>query len=138
MEIATVAEQKIMRGGRRVNYLNNRDILAEIHKSKKTYCKYLNKETDSDFDIIVDSVSKINKTRIKEARANKIARAKKIDGVILEPKDVADTELVFRVMTWDHIPMVDKKPTKAQLKKRAKIEEMFDEEKYDLLLLQVS
>jgi hypothetical protein len=122
-----VAEQKIMRGGRRVNYLNNRDILAEIHKSKKTYCKYLNKETDSDFDIIVDDVKKINKTRIKEARTNKITRAKKIDGVILEPKDVSDQELVFRVMTWEHIPMVDKKPTKAQLKKRAKIEDMFDD-----------
>jgi hypothetical protein len=122
-----VAEQKIMRGGRRVNYLNNRDILAEIHKSKKTYCKYLNKESDSDFDIIVDDVKKINKTRIKEARTNKITRAKKIDGVILEPKDVSDQELVFRVMTWEHIPMVDKKPTKAQLKKRAKIEDMFDD-----------
>lgn len=122
-----MAEQKIMRGGRRVNYLNNRDILAEIHKSKKTYCKYLNKETDSDFDIIVDDVNKINKTRIKEARTNKITRAKKIDGVILEPKDVSDQELVFRVMTWEHIPMVDKKPTKAQLKKRAKIEDMFDD-----------
>ena len=122
-----MAEQKIMRSGRRVNYLNNRDILAEIHKSKKTYCKYLNKETDSDFDIIVDDVKKINKTRIKEARTNKITRAKKIDGVILEPKDVSDQELVFRVMTWEHIPMVDKKPTKAQLKKRAKIEDMFDD-----------
>lgn len=122
-----MAEQKIMRGGRRVNYLNNRDILAEIHKSKKTYCKYLNKETDSDFDIIIDDINKINKTRIKEARANKISRAKKIDGIILEPKDVSDQELVFRVMTWEHIPMVDKKPTKAQLKKRAKIEDMFDD-----------
>ena len=122
-----MAEQKIMRGGRRVNYLNNRDILAEIHKSKKTYCKYQDKEIDSDFDIIVDDIKKINKTRIKEARANKIARAKKIDGVILDPKDVSDQELVFRVMTWEHIPMVNKKPTKAQLKKRAKIEEMFDD-----------
>ena len=122
-----MAEQKIMRGGRRVNYLNNRDILAEIHKSKKTYCKYLNKETDSDFDIIVDDISKINKTRLKEARANKIARAKKERQEILQPKDVTDQELVFRVMTWEHIPMVDKKPTKAQLKKRAKLEDMFDD-----------
>ena len=122
-----MAEQKIMRGGRRVNYLNNRDILAEIHKSKKTYCKYLNKETDSDFDIIVDDVSKINKTRLKDARANKIARAKKERQEILQPKDVTDQELVFRVMTWEHIPMMDKKPTKAQLKKRAKIEDMFDD-----------
>ena len=116
-----------MRGGRRVNYLNNRDILAEIHKSKKTYCKYLKKETDSDFDIIVDDVTKINKTRLKEARANKIARAKKERQEILQPKDVTDQELVFRVMTWEHIPMMDKKPTKAQLKKRAKIEDMFDD-----------
>jgi len=30
-------------------------------------------------------------------------------------------------MTWDHIPLVPKKPTKAQMKKRAKIEEMFDD-----------
>ena len=116
-----------MRGGRKVNYLNNRDILAEIHKSKKTYCKYINRETDSDYDIIVDDISKINKTRIKEARQARIDRTKKEQGIIIEPKDIADTDLVFRVMTWEHIPMVDKKPTKAQLKKRAKLEEMFDD-----------
>ena len=116
-----------MRGGRKVNYLNNRDILAEIHKSKKTYCKYINPETDSDYDIIVDDISKINKTRIKEARQARIDRTKKEQGIIIEPKDIADTDLVFRVMTWEHIPMVDKKPTKAQLKKRAKLEEMFDD-----------
>ena len=122
-----MAEQKIMRGGRKVNYLNNRDILAEIHKSKKTYCKYINRETDSDYDIIVDDILKINKTRIKEARQARIDRTKKEQGIIIEPKDIADTDLVFRVMTWEHIPMVDKKPTKAQLKKRAKLEEMFDD-----------
>ena len=122
-----MAEQKIMRGGRKVNYLNNRDILAEIHKSKKTYCKYINRETDSDYDIIVDDISKINKTRIKEARQARIDRTKKEQGIIIDPKDIADTDLVFRVMTWEHIPMVDKKPTKAQLKKRAKLEEMFDD-----------
>ena len=116
-----------MRGGRKVNYLNNRDILAEIHKSKKTYCKYINRETDSDYDIIVDDISKINKTRIKEARQARIDRTKKEQGIIIDPKDIADTDLVFRVMTWEHIPMVDKKPTKAQLKKRAKLEEMFDD-----------
>ena len=127
MENTAVAEQKIMRGGRRVNYLNNRDILAEIHKSKKTYCKYLNKETDSDYDIIVQDIKKINKARIKEARQARIDRMKKEQGIIVEPKDIADQDLVFRVMTWEHIPMVDKKPTKAQLKKRAKLEEMFDD-----------
>ena len=123
-----MSEDKVItRTGRRVNYLNNRDILKEIHKSKKTYCAYANIETDSDFDIIVADVKKINKTRIKEARQAKITKWKKETGEELNPKDIADTELVFRVMTWDHIPKVPKKPTKAQLKKRAKIEEMFDD-----------
>ena len=123
-----MSEDKVItRTGRRVNYLNNRDILKEIHKSKKTYCSYTNIETDSDFDIIVPDIKKINKTRIKEARQLKITKWKKETGEELNPKDIADTDLVFRVMTWDHIPLVPKKPTKAQLKKRAKIEEMFDD-----------
>ena len=123
-----MSEDKVItRTGRKVNYLNNRDILKEIHKSKKTYCSYVNIETDSDFDIIVSDVNKINKTRIKEARQLKITKWKKETGEELQPKDIADTDLVFRVMTWEHIPMVDKKPTKAQLKKRAKLEEMFDD-----------
>ena len=123
-----MSEDKVItRTGRRVNYLNNRDILKEIHKSKKTYCSYLNIETDSDFDIIVADIKKINKTRIKEARQKKIDNYKREWGELLDPKTIADTDLVFRVMTWDHIPLVPKKPTKAQLKKRAKIEEMFDD-----------
>ena len=34
------------------NYLNNKDILKEIHKSKNTYCWYAVPE-DADYDIIV-------------------------------------------------------------------------------------
>jgi len=110
-----VSEDKVItRTGRRVNYLNNRDILKEIHKSKKTYCSYENIETDSDFDIIVADIKKINKTRIKEARQLKITKWKKETGEELDPKTIEDTDLVFRVMTWDHIPLVPKKPTKAQ------------------------
>ena len=44
---------------RKVNYLNNRDILKEIHKSKSTYCSYLEREY-AQFDIILPSVDKIN------------------------------------------------------------------------------
>lgn len=122
-----MSEDKVItRTGRRVNYLNNRDILKEIHKSKKTYCVYSDIEKDSDFDIIVTDIKKINKARIKEARQLKCTNYKREWGQELDPKTIADQDLVFRLMTWDHIPMVPKKPTKAQLKKRAKIEEMFD------------
>ena len=113
--------------GRKVNYLNNRDILKEIHKSKATFCTYLDKDAQHQQDAIVYELSKINKARIKEAKADRIARHKRATGEILKPSDIDDLSLVFRLMTWDHIPMVDKKPTKAQLKKRAKIEDMFED-----------
>ena len=51
----------------RHNYLNNKDILKEIHKSKTTYCLYLN-PADSEYDIILPDVSKINKKNIAEGR----------------------------------------------------------------------
>ena len=117
----------VTRTGRKVNYLNNRDILKEIHKSKATYCTFLDKETQHQQDAIVYELSKINKARIKEAKAEVIDRHKRATGEILKPGEIPDTSLVFRLMTWEHIPMVDKKPTKAQLKKRAKIEDMFDD-----------
>ena len=44
---------------RKHNYLNNKDLLHEIHKSKNTYCLYRNPLTDHDFDMILDSVDEI-------------------------------------------------------------------------------
>jgi len=124
-----VAEEPkvVTRTGRKVNYLNNRDILKEIHKSKATYCTFLDKETQHQQDAIVYDLAKINKARIKEAKAEVIDRHKRATGEILKPGEIPDTSLVFRLMTWEHIPLVDKKPTKAQLKKRAKLEDMFDD-----------
>ena len=40
---------------KKVNYLNNKDILKEIHKSKMTYC-WLAGENYGFFDIILDDV----------------------------------------------------------------------------------
>jgi hypothetical protein len=44
---------------RKHNYLNNKDLLLEIHKSKNTYCVYRDPETDHDFDMILDSVDDV-------------------------------------------------------------------------------
>ena len=118
---------------KKVNYLNNRDILKEIHRSKNTYCSYLNKETDHQFDIIVPSVDKINQRTIAEARRNRADRIKRETGEILDPKkDIANTDLVFRVSTWEHIPKVPKKLTKAQEKKKSKLEELLEMEDVDM------
>ena len=48
---------------RKVNYLNNKDILKEIHKSKNTYCSYTKAEY-CDYDMILPDVSKINKKNV--------------------------------------------------------------------------
>jgi hypothetical protein len=113
----------------RNNYLNNKDILKEIHKSKNTYCYYTD-STVADYDMILPDVSKINKKNILQARKDRAVRLtklaheaatadgtkRKMDEFEVKLKDVADTDVVFRVMTWDHIPVDDVKSRKAAVK----------------------
>ena len=44
----------------KTNYLNNRDILKQIHLSKNTYCSFLDPVADHQYDIILPTVAKIN------------------------------------------------------------------------------
>jgi hypothetical protein len=114
---------------RKVNYLNNKDILKEIHKSKSTYCSFIN-PADKDYDMIVAHVDKINKKSIAEARKARIERLakeaqeqdllngvkKKLDEYTAPLKDTPSTDVVFRVMTWEHIPIDEIKQKKADAK----------------------
>jgi len=107
------------------NYLNNKDILKEIHKSKTTYCSYTKPEY-ADYDMIVTDLKKINKTNTLQARRNRAERLaklaheeackdgvkRKLDEFEVKLKDVPDTDVVFRVMTWEHVPMDDSKKGK--------------------------
>ena len=113
----------------RVNYLNNRDILKEIHLSKNTYCSYLDPVQDHQYDIILPTLLKINQRTIAEARRNKADRLKR-EGTIVDPKKIPNTDLVFRITCWEHIPMAPKKVPKAQAKKK-KIEDIFELELSD-------
>ena len=58
---------------KKVNYLNNKDILKEIHKSKMTYC-YVADDQYAEFDVILDDVKKINRNSIKVARENRASQ----------------------------------------------------------------
>ena len=110
---------------KKVNYLNNRDILKEIHLSKNTYCTYLDPVNDHQYDIILPHVEKINQRTVAEARRNRADRIKRETGEVIDPKKIANTDLVFRISCWDHIPMAPKKVPKTAVKKK-KIEEIFD------------
>jgi hypothetical protein len=109
----------------RVNYLNNRDILKEIHASKNTYCWYQDRDLDHQYDIILPTVDKINQRTIVEARKTRADRIKRETGNVIDQKKIPNTDLVFRITAWDHIPMAPKKITKAEAKKR-RLEEILD------------
>jgi hypothetical protein len=109
----------------KVNYLNNRDILKEIHLSKNTYCWYRDPVADHQFDLILPSVDKINQRTVVEARKNRADRIKRETGEVIDQKKIANTDLVFRITAWDHIPKAPKKITKAEAK-RKKLEDIFE------------
>jgi hypothetical protein len=102
---------------KKINYLNNKDLLEEIHKSKNSYCSYL-KDEHHRYDAIVYSLEKINVRTIAEAkrvRAKRLSveefeRRKAIDPKVklseceVDYKKIQKEDLVFRVMTYDHIP----------------------------------
>ena len=109
----------------KVNYLNNRDILKEIHLSKNSYCSFLDPIVDHQYDIILPTVGKINQKTVAEARRNRADRIRRETGIEQDPRKIPNTDLVFRIMTWEHIPMAPKKVPKAQAKKR-RIEDILD------------
>jgi hypothetical protein len=116
--------ETIARTPAKVNYLNNRDILKEIHSSKNTYCTFRDPKLDHQYDIILPAVNKINQKTVAEARRNRADRLKR-EGIIVDPKKIANTDLVFRITCWEHIPMAPKKITKAEAKKQ-KLQDIFE------------
>jgi hypothetical protein len=112
-----------------VNYLNNRDILKEIHLSKNSYCSYKNPEKDHKYDFIIDlphetikkSLEFASKPNVlKEAKENRATRIFQETGEKVDPTTIPNTDLIFRVMTWDHIPVAPKQPRKSDKKKTAR------------------
>ena len=102
---------------RKVNYLNNKDILKEIHKSKSKFSIFTD-DSYAQYDIILPSIEKINIRTIAEAKRNKAKRlqveafdAAKLAGIKckqaefeVDYRKITKYELIFRIMTFDHIP----------------------------------
>jgi hypothetical protein len=131
-----VATTPITKPAKKVNYLNNRDILKEIHKSKTTYCYYTDPEYHM-YDLIIDAPDSSIQFSLEYAlkdeqiQAAKITRASRLSQESEEkilPESIPTEDLIFRVMTWDHIPVSQKQPRKNTKKKTAKDIIVFDEE----------
>jgi hypothetical protein len=107
------------------HYLSNKEILKEIHNSKMSYC-WVKDEKYYYFDHIVDSIDEINPEAIQLAKENRAARMQKLayeaevreweKGLtgkktkpraaefIVDVESIADTDVVFRLMTFEHVP----------------------------------
>jgi len=114
--------------GKKVKYLNNRDLLTEIHRSKCSFASFSNPQY-SQHDIILTNLDKINPAIVDEAKKIRAKRLGleiftcartagdkkiKLAECIPDYNTIAKTDLVFRIMTFEHIPLAPgrKKTTK--------------------------
>jgi len=103
---------------KRQKYLTNKDLLREIHMSKNTFCEYTD-DIYHQFDIILANLEKVNRLSIAQAKRNRADRiGKKLYEQAKEEKrkvklaecvpdwrKIEKTDLVFRIMTFDHVPL---------------------------------
>jgi hypothetical protein len=102
----------------KIKYLTNKDLLAEIHRSKTSFCSFVDPEYHQ-YDVILSSLEKINIRSIAEAKRNRAARlskeaheaavesaGKKIPAKQFEIdyRKMEKQDLIFRIMTYEHIP----------------------------------
>ncbi len=99
-------------------YLTNKELLKEIHLSKNNYSSY-SKPEYADYDLILPDLSKINIRTIAEAKRTQALRLSqralaeaqktnpktKLAEVEIDYKKVSKQDVVFRIMTHDHIPL---------------------------------
>lgn len=115
-------------------YLKNKDILAEIHKSKMKFCWYEGSEYQQ-YDYIVSDLKSFHNRKTKvcpegavnlakaarasrlsseahkaalaqwEAAGGKASTKPKADEFVINPKKIPTTDLVVRLMTFEHIPL---------------------------------
>jgi len=109
----------------KIKYLTNKDLLEEIHRSKGTYCEFIENRY-SNYDIIVNDLAKVTKDRLDDACKVKtdqlVAAAKKAQIAAGIRNPVIDVEshrvnvedIVIRLMTFDHIPINEEKVNKAK------------------------
>lgn len=104
------------------NYLNNRDMLKQIHISKSNFCWFEDREKHHQYDVIIDNAKGKLDVAAEIRESEQVARQNRADRMqkeawdlntdkkkkqadfAVDPTSFAQDELVFRVMTFEHIP----------------------------------
>lgn len=87
----------------RADYISNKEMLAEIARSKITYCSFLDADAHARCDVIVTHRSLITPEIIEVARKNRATFMSTKEAPV-DMAEVPTSMLVFRVMTEEHIP----------------------------------
>ena len=112
------------------NYLNNKELLKEIHKSKISF-SWIKDQKYSMYDIIVRDLDEINEELLAQGKLNRAKRLSidnydkdhkiweqssnqkntkpKLSDYAISPETIDISDLVIRLMTFDHIPKNTKK-----------------------------
>jgi hypothetical protein len=105
----------------KVNYLTNKELLSEIHKSKNTFSYFVDPKYSS-YDCIVGSLDEINLELIQSVRESKAKKMMQAEKLIqkekglknhqikieeIDPLSIPVDSIVWRVMTHEHIPLED-------------------------------
>lgn len=103
----------------KVNYLTNKELLAEIHKSKNSFSYFIDPKYSA-YDAIVGNLEEITLDLIqsvRELKAKKMMQAEKliqkekglknhqIKIADVDPLSIPVEDIVWRVMTHEHIPL---------------------------------
>ncbi len=122
---------------KKIKYLNNKDLLNEIHKSKCSFSSFID-QTYNQYDIILSDLSKINIRTIAEGKRKRAKRLGiieftkqknsgdkkiKLADCTHDYKSISKFDIIFRIMTYDHIPLAPgrKKTTKSTADNHEKI-----------------
>lgn len=110
----------------KVNFLSNKELLHEIHQSKKSFCYFIDNAYSS-YDAIAVTLDEINEEVIADCRARRAAqqmqaaklvlknqglKSHQIKVAMVEPTEIPIDSLVFRIMNDDHIPMLTEEELK--------------------------
>lgn len=102
----------------KVNYLTNKDMMEELQKSKNSFSSYISEDFEL-YDYITTDLSTVTIEVLEEARntkiqnyITKIKRQKSQEGiknyeVIVNEDDFPLDKIVVRLMTPEHIPLID-------------------------------
>jgi hypothetical protein len=127
---------------KKTNFLNNKDILEEIRKSKSSFCEF----TDTDhYDLIIDEpelylneILELIQTEeyIEKAKRNRVAKHYSKTKERIDPNSIDNNTLIFRIMTWEHIPLVQKTTNKSKSQNRP-LKDLFEDIKDDFMDLEI-